>query len=536
MKIIVDWNRSGGLSSGATASRVAPRPFSVPKSALSITCTVRWVREAGLAWLLLVVFSAGPAGQVKPTAPKAAPKPADASPATKLSQDLVSLPWTGDFDGMVKRRRIRILVPYSKTHYFIDKGVQRGLVYEAGVKVEEEVNKQLKTTNADKVHVVFVPTTRDALYDSLVQGKGDIVAAGITVTPERATLADFTIPTKTNVKEIVVTGPGAPAIATVDDLAGKQVAVRDKSIQFESLQKLNDTFKQQGKSPVVIKTLPMTLEDEDILEMANAGLLKVVIVDDFYADFWKQIFPNITPHPTVAVRQDGDLAWAARKNSPKLIAELNPIIKTLASGTALGNVLLGKYLKSAKFVKSATSPDELKKFDDLVALFRKYGAQYNMDYLLMMAQGFQESRLDQAVKSPVGAVGVMQVMPATGKDLKVGDISEIDANINAGVKYVRFTIDTFLKDEPMDDLNKGLFAFASYNAGPGRIRQLRKVAADRGLNPNLWFNNVERVVAEKIGRETVTYVSNIYKYYVAYSLTIDEMAEKAKAKGAAGSQ
>jgi membrane-bound lytic murein transglycosylase MltF len=503
-----------------------------------MTFTIRSMRETGLALLLIVLSSAGAAGQAKPTEQKAAPKPVQphTAPAAKLSHDIVNRPWTGDFDGMVKRRMIRILVPYSKTHYFIDKGVPRGLVYDGGVKLEEEVNKKLKTTNANKVHVVFVPTSRDALYDSLVQGRGDIVAAGITVTPERAKLADFTIPTKTNVKEIVVTGPGAPAIDTVDDLSGKQVAVREKSIQFESLQKLNATFKQQGKSPVVIKTVPMTLEDEDILEMANAGLLKVVVVDDFYANFWKQILPGITLHPTVAVREEGDIAWAARKNSPKLIAELNPIIKAHGAGTIFGNVLLNKYLKSTKFVKSATSAAELKKFEDLIALFRKYGAQYNVDYLLMMAQGFQESRLDQTVKSQVGAVGVMQVMPATGKDLKVGDVSEIDPNINAGVKYMRFMIDTFFKDEPMNDLNKGLFAFASYNAGPGRIRQLRKLAASRGLNPNIWFNNVERVVAEKIGRETVTYVSNIYKYYVAYSLTVDELAERAKAKGAVGGQ
>jgi membrane-bound lytic murein transglycosylase MltF len=236
----------------------------------------------------------------------------------------------------------------------------------------------------------------------------------------------------------------------------------------------------------------------------------------------------------VAVREEGDLAWAVRKGSPKLVAQLNPIIKANGVGTVFGNVLLSKYLKSAKFVKSATSPEEIKKFQNLVAMFRKYGAQYNVDYLLMMAQGFQESRLDQTVKSQVGAVGVMQVMPATGKDLKVGDITQIDPNINAGVKYMRFMIDTFFKDEPMDDLNKGLFAFASYNAGPGRIRQLRKLAAQRDLNPNIWFNNVERVVAEKIGRETVTYVSNIYKYYVAYTLAMEEVAEKAKAKSEVG--
>jgi membrane-bound lytic murein transglycosylase MltF len=466
-------------------------------------------------------------------APAAKPKPAPSAPA-RLSHEIISKLYTGDFDGMLKRRVIRVLAPYSKTNYFIDKGVQRGTAYEGAVKLEEAINRKFRTTIATKVHVVVVPTSRDDLYDALVKGRGDIVLAGITVTPERAKLVDFTIPTMKGINEIVVTGPGAPAIGSVADLSGKTVAVRDKSIQFESLQKVNDTLKQQGKAPITIRTVPTALEDEDILEMCNAGLLKVVIVDDLLAKFWQQILPNITPHLDVKVREDGDYAWAARKGSPKLLAQLNPIIKANGQGTAFGNLLLRKYLQNTKFVKSATSEAELKQFNALIKTFQKYGNQYNVDFLLMMAQGFQESRLDQNAKSHVGAVGVMQVMPATGKDMKVGDIRQIDPNINAGIKYIRFMIDQYYKDEPMDELNKGLFAFASYNAGPARIRGLRKLAAQRGLNPNVWFNNVERVVAEKIGRETTTYVSNIYKYYVAYTLTVQEIKEKEKVVGATG--
>jgi membrane-bound lytic murein transglycosylase MltF len=110
--------------------------------------------------------------------------------------------------------------------------------------------------------------------------------------------------------------------------------------------------------------------------------------------------------------------------------------------------------------------------------------------------------------------------------LKVGDITRMEANIHAGVKYIRFMMDTYFAKEPMDPLNKGLFAFAAYNAGPNRIKQLRSEAAKRGLNPNLWFNHVERIASERIGRETVTYVSNIYKYYIAYRLAMEELEQR----------
>ena len=136
----------------------------------------------------------------------------------------------------------------------------------------------------------------------------------------------------------------------------------------------------------------------------------------------------------------------------------------------------------------------------------------------MAALGYQESQLDQSKRSHVGAIGIMQVMPATAKQMRIGNIDQLEPNIHAGVKYVRHLIDTYFNDASVDELNRTLFAFASYNAGPARIRSLRQEAKRQGLNPNIWFNNVERIVAQRIGRETVQYVSNIYKYYIAYDM------------------
>ena len=266
------------------------------------------------------------------------------------------------------------------------------------------------------------------------------------------------------------------------------------------------------------------------MEMVNAKLVKAIVVDDYLAEYWKQVFPDIVLNTGAAVRTGGELGIAIRKNSPKLKAELDAIVKKFGPKTMFGNMITKRYLVSTKYTKSATSDAEIKRFRELVALFQKYAGQYQLDWVLMAAQGFQESGLDHSVRSPVGAIGVMQVMPKTGAELKVGDVKQLDANVHAGVKYMRFMIDQYYKDEPMDQLNKGLFTFASYNAGPARIRQMRRLTAERGLDPNIWFNNVEQVVSEKIGRETVTYVSNIYKYYVAYRLALEEM-EQRKAAG-----
>jgi membrane-bound lytic murein transglycosylase MltF len=455
------------------------------------------------------------------------PSPYDALPAE--SRVLLDTPFTGDLDAMVKRRLIRAGVVYNRTQYFIDKGVPRGISYESLKLFEEQLNKRLKT-GLLQVHVAIVPIARDQLFRALQEGKVDLVAAALTITPERRKLADFSTPTHTGVAEIPVTAQGAPPLTTADDLSGREVFVRRSSSYYESLQQLNASLTSRGKAPVTIVEAPEPLEDDDLLEMVNAGLVDVTIVDNFVADFWRQVFPNLSLHESAAVRRDGEIAVAVRKNSPQLLRAANIWIKEYGPRTAFGNTMERRYLENANYVKNAGAEAERQKLRAIVKYFETYGKQYDVDYLLMAAQGYQESRLDQSAKSHVGAIGVMQVMPATGKDLAVGDITQVEPNVHAGVKYFRFMMDTFYKDEPMDTLNKGLMTLASYNAGPGRIRQLRAETAKRGLDPNKWFGNVERVVSERVGRETVQYVSNIYKYYVAYKLVQDREQARDRAK------
>ncbi len=429
--------------------------------------------------------------------------------------------FTGDLDEMVKRRIIRAGVTFNRTHYFIDKGEQRGMAYESLRSFEEQINKTLKTGNL-KVHVVFVPLPRADLLTALTDGRVDMVAAQLTVTPERRQLVDFSIPVRTDVSEVVVTGPGAPALTSLDDLSGQAVFVRPSSSYHASLVALNGRLKAAGKAPVTITEAPEALEDDDILEMVNAGLVPITVVDDYLAEFWQQVFTSATPHKDIALRTGGEIAVAVRRGNPKLKAAGDDWIRKYGLGTAFGNVLNKRYLQSTGYAATATSEAERRKFRELVALFQKYSGQYDLDFLLMAAQGYQESRLDQGAKSQVGAIGVMQVMPKTGAELGVGDIKQLEPNVHAGVKYIRQLIDKYLDDPAIDPLNKGLMAFAAYNAGPGRLRQLRELTEQRGLNKNLWFGNVERMASERIGRETVQYVSNIFKYYVAYKLVLEQ--------------
>ena len=450
-----------------------------------------------------------------------------AEPSSQLN-----VKWLGDFDGMVARHQIRALVPYSKTFYFLDKATQRGATFEMLKAFEKETNAKLKKGHV-KVRLVIIPTPRHRLLPDLVAGIGDIAAGNLTITDERRKVVDFGAPSYTGVSEMIVTGPKSPQPKSLTDLAGGQIHVRASSSYYASLVQLNKKFTSEDRPAINIIKASEYLEDEDLLEMLNAGLIPMMAIDSHKGQFWADIFKNVRLHPNLKIRSGGEIAWAIRKNSPKLKEAIGAFMRKNKKGTLFGNIIINRYLKDNPWVRNALSDSEIKKFRQTLALFQKYGEQYKFDWLMMAALAYQESTIDQSKRSPAGAIGVMQLLPSTAADPNVGipGIEKIEPNIHAGTKYLRFIVDRYFQDEPMDNLNKMLFGFASYNAGPAKIAVLRKEAKAAGFDANQWFGHVENIAAKRIGRETVQYVSNIYKYYIAYTLIVEKMEKKAQAQG-----
>jgi membrane-bound lytic murein transglycosylase MltF len=421
-------------------------------------------------------------------------------------------------------------VTFNKTNYFLDGPEQRGITYDAGKAFEAFVNDRLKTGNI-KVQVAFIPVTRDRLLQALAEGRGDIAAASLTVTPERQKLVDFARPFIDDVQELVVTAADQPTVAQAEDLSGRDVHVRRSSAYYESLQALNVRLTAAGRPPVRIVAASEFLEDEDLLEMVDAGLIPATVVDSQVTALWQQVFKNMRVQSGGVLRTGGQIAWALRRGTPELKAVVDAFARANPKGSVGFNTLVQRYFKDNKWVTNSASADEIRKFKQMAELFKRYGDQYDLPWLLVAAQAYQESQIDQSRRSAAGAVGVMQIKPSTASADPiniVGVDTSAAKNIQAGVKYLRYIADRYYKDEPMDRLNKGLFSVASYNAGPAKIAGLRHKASTMGLDPNQWFGNVEVVAAREIGRETVQYVANIYKYFVAYSL-IEEQKQRRRA-------
>ncbi len=440
--------------------------------------------------------------------------------------------WQGDLPGMIERRLIRVLVPFSRTLYFNDKGRERGVTADLFRQFERWINQKFAATLGKRpITVALVPTTRDRVLEDVAGGFGDIAAGNLTVTEQRRSLVDFYVaPGQGDLTEVVVTGPASPVIDSVDDLSGKVVHVRKSSSYYESLAALNERFVQERKPPIELVLVPDALEDEDMMEMLAASILQVIIVDAWKATMWAPVLPGVRVHADAAVRTGGSTGWAIRHASPELEALLGEFFTTWVAKQGHQKDRSWSYAKRIQHLKNPQGHAAYDRFQRTIALFQTYGAKYRFEPLLLAAQGYQESQLDQNARSAVGAIGVMQLMPSTGSELNVGDIRLVEPNVHAGAKYMDRLMSRYFRDADLSDLDRCLFAFASYNAGPGNIAKMRKLAVQRGFDPDVWFDNVEIVTAERIGLETTTYVRNIYKYYVAYALLRDLEEAGARAR------
>lgn len=427
--------------------------------------------------------------------------------------------FTGDLDGIVERGVLRVLVTHSSTHYYVDRGRQGGIAYEMFRLFEEDLNHRFGTGSLP-IDVLFIPVERDRLLPALLEGHGDVASASLTITRARQELVDFSLPVARGVSEVVVSGPGSPGLENLHDLAGQRVHVRPSSSYAESLETLNAVFYGQGLEPAEVVPVDERLETEDVLEMVNAGVYPYTVVDDYLARYWTRVMGNIEVHEDIPVGTGRNIAWAMRKGSPQLKGVVDEFLRGHRAGTLLGNVILNRYLSSSRRVSNPAADAALERYRSLVSHFEKYGEKYQLEWLLLVAQAYQESGLDQSKTSHRGAVGLMQLLPSTASDPNVGipDIHEEEKNIEAGAKYLRFILDRYFQDEEMDEFERHLFALAAYNAGPARVAALRREASQIGLDPNRWLDNVEVVAARRVGREPVEYVSNIIKYYFAYRL------------------
>ena len=420
---------------------------------------------------------------------------------------------TGDLPEMLAIHKIRVLVYPSRSTYFLDKkGQPRGLDYELFKRYEKLLNRERKK-GTPPVTVVFIPVTIDEMGDALLDGRGDI--AGLTlITSAREKQFAYTTPIWENISEVIVTVKGAPKISNVSDLSGREAYVVSGSAQIDGIAKLNKKLEKKGLKPLRVIQAEPYVTHENLLEMVHGGMIPAAVVPDAIARLWQKVFKNLVIHKDVPVRTGLKAAYAVRKDNPKLLQNMNEAIqKALGRDKRIFENKFRQYFERAHWIKNPFNKSS--KFD-LSTHFERQAGEFGMDWIQLMAQGFQESALNQKARSPYGAVGIMQILPSTAKWLGIQNYMELQGNIRAGAKYMKKLIDGFSKDPKISKDNQFFLALAAYNAGPGRVNTYRKRAKKMGYNPNVWFGNVERAALRSGNMESVMYVRNVMNYTMAY--------------------
>ncbi len=425
-------------------------------------------------------------------------------------------PWTGDLGGITERQFLRILTVHNPLFFSFDGAKQKGIVAELAKMFEDHLAEEIGRVKSPTV--VVIPVGRDELLPGLIEGRGDVVMGNLTITPARQKQVDFGPPLHQDVDELVITGPAVGNIESFDDLVKTGLYVRRSSSYFEHLLALNAERKTQGKKPIPVTEANENLEDYDLLDMVNAGVIRAIVVDSHKATFWEQVFENIEVHRDLSVHSGNQIAWAIRKGSPVLMKSITAFGNTVKKGSLLGNIVLKRYLGNTRWIKNALASEDRKRYEQTIEFIKQYADRYEFDWLMIAAQAYQESRFDHSKRSSAGAVGVMQLLPSTAADkaVSIPDISTLENNIHAGVKYLNWLRETYYADEAISPLNRVLFSFAAYNAGPGNMKRARRRAKKLGFDPNRWFANVEIGMYRAVSGEPASYVRNIYKYYVTY--------------------
>lgn len=431
-----------------------------------------------------------------------------------------SQPSFEDLPQLLKKRTIKVLVVNHPAYYFIYQSRPRGMAYDMMREYEKRLNQKYFKNTKLKLNILFIPVPSSQIINLLAQGYGDIAIGPLMTPQDQQNQVTHTEPIYTSHQLLLVSHDSIDEYKDIKQLSGKEIWIRRNSIYHQQLQIINQQLSQLNELPIYINIVADELEDYELLDMVDNKQIFMTMISNHSLRLWQKLYKNIKLHPQLVVGNRIPSTWAVRNNTPQLTSSLNRFIIKHKKGTKIGNILHRRYLVTHPWLNKVIHQNFEHRYLETEKIIKKYAKQYKFDWQIILAQAYQESRLNQKAISHRGAVGVMQVLPSTANEpyINIKNINNVDDNIHAGVKYLHFMQQRYFSHKNIAELDSLLLSFAAYNAGPAKLRRLRKRALEKGLNPNIWFNHVEKIAAETIGKETVNYVNNIYKFYITYLL------------------
>ena len=410
-------------------------------------------------------------------------------------------------------RVLRVLVNQSRNSSGEVQGQSIGVEYHRLRAFEQYLNGHAR--DGQEISLKIIPKAKEQLLGALQRGEGDLVAPGELLDPHSGHGVSTSEPIASDVPLLLVGIKGERRYTRLEQLSGKTLTLATGSAAAGAIDQINQKLALRKLPPVLIEWVDPSLAVEDVLEMVQAGIFHLTIVEQPIAERWGKILPKLRFDRQVLVSEPGEQYWFVRRDASMLRASIDRFLKTYRAPSDQDAAFLRIYRRLYK-VRNPLARVTRQRLEKLRPVLQKHAREQGMDWLNLAALAFKESALQPSARSGGGPTGLMQITPSAAQRVGVNNIQSLDSNVQAGAKYLTLIRRKFFASPKLNERERMAFVLAAYNMGPERVQGMRAEARRRGLNPDQWFFQVERIAMEQVGMGAVSYVNSVNKYYLAF--------------------
>jgi membrane-bound lytic murein transglycosylase MltF len=418
-----------------------------------------------------------------------------------------------DLDAIRDKQVLRVLVNQSRNSSGGVKGQEIGVEFQRLQAFEHYLNAQ--AGDGRKVTFKIVPKAKNQLLTALERGEGDLVAPGELLDATQSKGVQASEPVVRDVPLVLVGVRGQRSLRHLEQLSGRTLSLPTGSAADEALHQLNRRLELRKLPPAKIEWVDPSLAVEDVLEMVQAGIYPLTLVEQPIAERWARVMPRLRLDRSLIVKTEGDINWFVRSDATQLRASVDGFLDAYKPANGRDEAFEKAY-KNMYRVNNPLVRGNMDKLEQLRPTLQRHADAQGIDWLDLAALAFKESKLNPGAKGSGGATGLLQITPTAARRVGVGNIQNTDNNVQAAARYMALIQRKFFSSPRVNERERMAFVLAAYNLGPERVQRMRKEARKRGLNPNQWFFQTERIAMEQGGENVVTFVNSVNKYYLAF--------------------
>lgn len=420
---------------------------------------------------------------------------------------------------------LRVLVNQSRNSSGEVKGEPVGVEHHRLRSLEHYLNARAR--DGQEIRLKLIPRAKEQLLAALQRGEGDLAAPGELLDPSLVRGVSGSAPVRDQVQLMLVGRKGERSFSRIEQLSGRTVALTSASAAGAVIEQLNQQLALRKRAAIKVEWVDPSLAVEDVLEMVQAGIYHLTVVERPIAQRWARVMPRLRLDSRVHLGQPQAMRWYVRRDASMLLATVDRFLQGYRA-PANQDAAFERIYRRQYRVHDPLARKSRKRLESVRAVLQKHGAAQQIDWLNLAALAFKESTLNPAARGSGGAHGLMQITPSAARRVGVSNTATVDGNVQAGARYLALIRRKFFASPQLNERERMAFVLAAYNLGPERVQAMRAEARRRGLNGNQWFFQTERIAMEQVGMGPVNFVNSVNKYFLAFNRQRQSLERVAK--------